>query len=491
MKPVNRPLFFIFVLVLIVVLGNGYQNSTGLASVPTTHDERTDLLVTAIIENDHETVATVIANGADVNARREAGWTPLHFALANGSEYQSVIMMLIEHGADVNAATTIAGWTPLHIAVSLDSPEIVLALLKHGADVNAQTRVGGWTPLDLALQVEGADEVVKTLRVSRGKEQKHHDMEFPPMFSYGRQKNRLLVEDVAMYGIEPNWELTQGGHAVTGSFTTVGADERLVFESFGFMTFSPDIAQVVGLIDKDNRVHVQWISDTHTNFLGLCRDPLSGLDHAIFSRWNGGNATSSSRVAFMYYNAANGLLDDGFVKYGEGIHASDIDASGKCRWREKEKALETYKKVLATLQVNKITQLVYTDEKHIVLPTRVIPSSVVESSLSTLRGLPNGIVSVFNAKDRQEDGWRSLKSKRWEIVFVSGALDKYPYNQGVVLVQDKQRQEWRSIYDCSSMSFPKIQDNTLYAEFGDCDRDDKGSTGFFEVDLLTYEVEWQ
>ena len=301
--------------------------------------------------------------------------------------------------------------------MSLDSPEIVLALLKHGADVNAQTRVGGWTPLDLALQVEGADEVVKTLRVSRGKEQEHPDMEFPPMFSYGRQKNRLLVEDVAMYGIEPNWELTQGGHAVTGSFTTVGADERLVFESFGFMTepFSPDIAQVVGLIDKDNRVHVQWISDTHTNFLGLCRDPLSGLDHAIFSRWNGGNATSSSRVAFMYYNAANGLLDDGFVESGEGIDASDIDASGKCRWREKEKALETYKKVLATLQVNKITQLVYTDEKHIVLPTRVIPSSVVESSLSTLRELPDDIVSVLHASDPQEDGRRPLKSQRWEI----------------------------------------------------------------------------
>ena len=89
----------IFFLFTILDLGFVYP------SISATDDERTDLLVTAIIENDHETVATVIANGADVNARREAGWTPLHFALANGSEYQSVIMMLIEHGADVNAAT--------------------------------------------------------------------------------------------------------------------------------------------------------------------------------------------------------------------------------------------------------------------------------------------------------------------------------------------------------------------------------------------------
>ena len=60
-------------------------------------------LLMKILENDPS-----LANAADEN-----GWTPLHEAVRGNSE--AVIELLIEHGADVNAATK-SGHTVLFLA---------------------------------------------------------------------------------------------------------------------------------------------------------------------------------------------------------------------------------------------------------------------------------------------------------------------------------------------------------------------------------------
>ena len=48
-----------------------------------------------------EVVKQAIADGADVNAKTEDGWTPLHFATSVG--YEEITELLIAKGADVNA----------------------------------------------------------------------------------------------------------------------------------------------------------------------------------------------------------------------------------------------------------------------------------------------------------------------------------------------------------------------------------------------------
>ena len=107
-------------------------------------------------EENIEAVKKTLADGADVNAKDDNGWTPLHWAALSG--HKEVSEYLITMGADVNAKDG-TGMTPLHYAAAFDQKEIVELLLASGADVNAKDeprtikngkRVQGSTPLDIA-----------------------------------------------------------------------------------------------------------------------------------------------------------------------------------------------------------------------------------------------------------------------------------------------------------------------------------------------------
>ncbi len=90
-----------------------------------------------------------------VRALRPADSTPLHVAAHWG--YPRIVALLIERGADVNAATSTQGFRPLHSATAAPAPyapgddesvvlELVDVLLDAGADVNARN-TRGLTPL--------------------------------------------------------------------------------------------------------------------------------------------------------------------------------------------------------------------------------------------------------------------------------------------------------------------------------------------------------
>lgn len=80
---------------------------------------------------DLSAVESFIAKGADVNAKRNDGWTALHIASSFG--YKEIVELLLAKGVDVNAKDD-DGSTPLLLASQKGHKEVVELLIKAGAD---------------------------------------------------------------------------------------------------------------------------------------------------------------------------------------------------------------------------------------------------------------------------------------------------------------------------------------------------------------------
>jgi ankyrin repeat protein len=105
-------------------------------------------------------VETLIAQGAEVNARSRNGMqnTPLHAAAAGRN--RDAVRMLLEHGAEVNSRQE-GGWTALHAASQNGDAEMVRLLIAAGADVQIRA-ANQQNALDLAL-TKGHPAVVEVL----------------------------------------------------------------------------------------------------------------------------------------------------------------------------------------------------------------------------------------------------------------------------------------------------------------------------------------
>ncbi|TGO47934.1 hypothetical protein BOTNAR_0500g00010 [Botryotinia narcissicola] len=82
-----------------------------------------------------------------VNARASLGLTPLFFAIFGDQE--SVVKMLLQHGADANECYGPIKVMPLHVAVAAENVSVIEMLMSHGADPHLAD-VDGWTPYMVA-----------------------------------------------------------------------------------------------------------------------------------------------------------------------------------------------------------------------------------------------------------------------------------------------------------------------------------------------------
>jgi len=103
------------------------------------HGSDTALLF-AVRAGDVASATLLIAAGAGVND--EDAWGVSATAMAAHAGHRDLVVLLLEHGANANAAR--AGFSPLHAAIMRRDEAMVRALVAHGADVNF--RVTSWTP---------------------------------------------------------------------------------------------------------------------------------------------------------------------------------------------------------------------------------------------------------------------------------------------------------------------------------------------------------
>jgi hypothetical protein len=97
--------------------------------------------------------------GKWANARDKSGYTPLLYASRRGDV--ELCRLLLDHGADPNAATPSLRMTPLHRAASTGNAAVVALLLAHGARADALDTAGN-SALQ-AARAGGHDAVVKLL----------------------------------------------------------------------------------------------------------------------------------------------------------------------------------------------------------------------------------------------------------------------------------------------------------------------------------------
>jgi len=114
-------------------------------------------LQVAIRNDDLAGLKSMIAHGANVNARSDRGVPAILYASAYGS--LTALKLLLNAGADVNAKDALDA-TPLMWSVT--EPDKVDLLVARGADVNAKSKTGR-TPLMLAALHNGSDRVVNLL----------------------------------------------------------------------------------------------------------------------------------------------------------------------------------------------------------------------------------------------------------------------------------------------------------------------------------------
>ncbi len=154
-----------------------------------------------------EEVTACLDTGVDLNARDDAGVTPLHRAVKN-TENPDVIKALINAGADKDVRDNDKR-TPLHGAVAFNILFAVKALIEAGADLDVQDK-DKQTPLHYAMKNTGNLDVIKALiEAGANLEAQDKDKRTPLGYAVSFRHSaaiKILIEAGAdRERVEPSW----------------------------------------------------------------------------------------------------------------------------------------------------------------------------------------------------------------------------------------------------------------------------------------------
>ena len=169
----NKKYFLTPIIVLIALCGGENvdvteNNESVETTVSLSVEEPTIDLITAVIDDDLETVNQHIAYGSDLNVQDGTfSNTPLNFAGIYG--LTDIANALIDAGADLNLIND-DNFTPLCNAAAWGHTSVVTILLDAGADLSAkcfETQIGVSVSLSIAIGAPYSD-YIKSLYVDHG-----------------------------------------------------------------------------------------------------------------------------------------------------------------------------------------------------------------------------------------------------------------------------------------------------------------------------------
>ena len=144
-----------------------------------------------IVKNGNlEHVRQLINQGVDINQRdgSRTGRTPLYVASKFG--HSNIVLLLIQHGADINVQTLEEQSSPLHIAIKGRRLSVVHELLTHNANIELQD-IHGETPLHFAVRYRLFDVFKELIRCGANIHQKEYL--WMDLFSYGIEDVDILI----------------------------------------------------------------------------------------------------------------------------------------------------------------------------------------------------------------------------------------------------------------------------------------------------------
>ena len=132
------------------------------ADVSVTDDNGCTALLHAADNGHHEVVALLISKGADISSTDNRGWTALHYAAR--MDYHETVALLISKGAPLEARTREWSYTALHLSCMADGVpgKSARLLLEAGADKEAASWFMSTRALHLAAE-KGNIEVLNEL----------------------------------------------------------------------------------------------------------------------------------------------------------------------------------------------------------------------------------------------------------------------------------------------------------------------------------------
>jgi len=246
-----------------------------------TQEYKNELLISAIINGNYDSVRVLLKQGADVNYETIYGITPVLFAVEKGDT--NIIKLLLENGANINVVPPYD--LPAIDFVIVNFRDTLLKfLLENGANPNLKDRKG-ITPLFYAI--ERGNYLAADLLLFYGAKVDEKVRDWTPLQFASLYNDTLLINMFIYYGADVNLRDTIGYSAlhIASQYNNLLATEVLMKNGARLDLLSKDLASPIDIsvYFRNNKVFDSLIQ-YKVDFDNLVLGRFNAFDVAVFQR---------------------------------------------------------------------------------------------------------------------------------------------------------------------------------------------------------------